>query len=189
MRRHYPCRICLRRLQVFLPFQSIRAKFLAIGPEHTPKLYSPFLKEFRIVFQLQQSRRYNLVSRHVRVSRDRKAGRFVAAVGNKANSSVIEQEAFTSSFEKVEVAAYSSSSSERHNAFQIHCCSLFRAIDSRSHREPINQKTCPSALNDSPFLRAHLSNSVGSFLSISNAVAISSALGILLFGMKKHVWS
>ncbi len=78
------------------------------------------------------------MSRHVRVSGDRKAGRFAAAVGNKANGSVIEQEAFTSGFEKVGVAAYSSSSSERHNAFQIHCCSLLRATDYHSHREPIN---------------------------------------------------
>ena len=70
------------------------------------------------------------------MSGDRKAGRFAAAVGNKANGSVIKEEAFTSGFEKVGVAAYSFSSSERHNAFQIHCCPLLRAIDSRSHHEP-----------------------------------------------------
>src|SRR5258706_9033647 len=88
-----------------------------------------FLYAAKLLMAWTQSRK--------RVSGDRKAGRFAAAVGNKANGSVIEQEAFTSGFEKVSVAAYSSSSSQRQNAFQIHSCSLLRAIDSRSHRRSI----------------------------------------------------
>jgi hypothetical protein len=43
------------------------------------------------------------------------------------------------------------------------------AINYSSHQQS-KLKIWPSALNDSPSLAAHLSNSVGSFLSISNAV-------------------
>ena len=75
------------------------------------------------------------------MSRDKKAGRFASAVGNKANVSVIDQEAFVSGFEEVGVVARSSSSSEGDNAFQINFRSLLNAIDSRSHREPTNRKS------------------------------------------------
>jgi hypothetical protein len=57
---------------------------------------------------------------------------------NKPNGAVIEPEALPSDFEEVCIAAYSFSSSQRHNAFQIHRCALLGANGSRSHPKPIN---------------------------------------------------
>src|SRR5215471_11274558 len=108
------------------------------------------------------------------------------------HESFVHQEGPTAGSDAVTAATNLRRSSECSNALQVVSCALGRyAFGLHFHCKPtpyVRANASPSALT-APIWADHRPNSAGLFASSSNAVAICSAVGTLVYGRQKHVSS